>query len=312
MVKISRPTSNNDSAAKKKKNKKKINPNAIAMKVKAPVAKPNPFETIWSRRKFDILGKKRKGEERRIGLARSIAIEKRKKTLLKDYERSGKSSVFVDKRIGEQNEELGEFDKAILRSQREMRVKLSKKSKYNLSDGEEDEFEIQDDRLYPERDDFEDEVPFDEEDGDATEAEKRSLILKQLSANGTPSAHGTGVEGEENRQKTKKEVYDEIISKSKFFKAEKAKDKEENDQLIKKLDEQFTSLSSKSISNQMNVVNDVTSKNIMNMNSSKVETDQGQDDDYDKLLNVMVLDMRAAHQIGQKLLKKLHKKKKKD
>lgn len=76
MVKISRPTSNNDSATKKKKNKKKINPNAIAMKVKAPVAKPNPFETIWSRRKFDILGKKRKGEERRIGLARSIAIEK--------------------------------------------------------------------------------------------------------------------------------------------------------------------------------------------------------------------------------------------
>lgn len=30
--------------------------------------------------------------------------------------------MFVDKRIGEQNEELGEFDKAILRSQRERRV----------------------------------------------------------------------------------------------------------------------------------------------------------------------------------------------
>lgn len=38
--------------------------------------KDNPFETIWSRRKFDLLGKKRKGEERRIGLSRSIAIEK--------------------------------------------------------------------------------------------------------------------------------------------------------------------------------------------------------------------------------------------
>ncbi|XVE74380.1 hypothetical protein DITRI_Ditri12bG0012200 [Diplodiscus trichospermus] len=36
----------------------------------------NPFETIWSRRKFDILGKKRKGEERRIGLARSRAVQK--------------------------------------------------------------------------------------------------------------------------------------------------------------------------------------------------------------------------------------------
>ncbi|KAL4556610.1 hypothetical protein LXL04_039268 [Taraxacum kok-saghyz] len=290
MVKISRATSNSESGSKKKKkNKKKMNPNAIAMKMKAPVTKPNnPFETIWARRKFDILGKKRKGEERRIGLARSLAIEKRKKTLLKDYERIGKSSVFVDKRIGEQNEELGEFDKAILRSQREMRMKLSKKSRYNLSDGEDDEFETQDFSLYPERDDFEDEVPFDDQDGDANEAQKRSVILKQLSAHGTPGAHATGLEGEENRQKTKKEVYDEIISKSKFFKAEKARDKEENDLLIKKLDEQFTSLSSK-----VQVVNDLKSKDIKNVNSSKVEPDEEKDGDYDKLLNVMVLDMRA-------------------
>ncbi|KVI05291.1 Nucleolar protein 14 [Cynara cardunculus var. scolymus] len=220
----------------------------------------------------------------------------RKKTLLKDYEQSGKSSVFVDKRIGEQNEELGEFDKAILRSQREMRVKLSKKSKYNLSDGEEDEFDIEDGSLYPERDDFEDEVPFDEEeDGEVTEAEKRSVILKQLSAHGTPGAHATGIEGEENRQKTKKEVYDEIISKSKFFKvAEKAKDKEENDLLIKKLDEQFTSVqSSLAQPNQINVVKDVTSKSINHVISSKVEPDQEKADAYDKLLNEMVLDMRA-------------------
>lgn len=46
----------------------------------------------------------------------------RTKTLLKDYEQSGKSSVFVDKRIGEQTEGLPEFDKAILRSQRERQV----------------------------------------------------------------------------------------------------------------------------------------------------------------------------------------------
>ncbi|KAF7145580.1 hypothetical protein RHSIM_Rhsim04G0142900 [Rhododendron simsii] len=56
-------------------------------------------------------------------------------------ERSGKSSVFIDKRTGEQSDELGEFDKAILRSQRECQLKLYKKSKYNLSDGEEDEFD---------------------------------------------------------------------------------------------------------------------------------------------------------------------------
>lgn len=58
----------------KKKKNKKSGPSAKAMKQQAP--KPNPFESIWSRRKFDILGKKRKGEERRIGLARSRAIDK--------------------------------------------------------------------------------------------------------------------------------------------------------------------------------------------------------------------------------------------
>lgn len=47
---------------------------------------------------------------------------------------------------------------------------MNKKSKYNLSDGEEDELEIQG-GLFPERDDFEDELPFDEDDDDgATES----------------------------------------------------------------------------------------------------------------------------------------------
>lgn len=47
----------------------------------------------------------------------------RKNTLLKEYERSGKASVFVDKRIGEDKEGMEEFEKAILRSQREYKVR---------------------------------------------------------------------------------------------------------------------------------------------------------------------------------------------
>lgn len=61
-----------------------------------------------------------------------VAKLQRKKTLLKDYERSGKSSVFVDKRIGEENEDLGEFDKAILRTQRELRVIVFLRVKYHF------------------------------------------------------------------------------------------------------------------------------------------------------------------------------------
>ncbi|KAI3689692.1 hypothetical protein L2E82_47657 [Cichorium intybus] len=74
---------------------------------------------------------------------------------------------------------------------------LNEKCWYNLSDGEEDEFEIQDDNSYPVRDDFEDEVPFDEDED--KDSEKRSVIIKQLSATGTPGSH----EGEENAEKAR-------------------------------------------------------------------------------------------------------------
>lgn len=294
----------------KKKSSKRSGPNAVAMKQKAP--QPNPFETIWSRRKFDILGKKRKGEQRRIGLARSLAIEKRKKTLLKEYEQSGKSSVFLDKRIGEQNEVLGEFDKAIMRSQRERRLKLSKKSKYNLSDGEEDELEIQD-GLFPEKDDFDDEIPFDEdEDPDVDDGPagsgKKSAILGQLNHTPVQNAQQTGLAGQETRQKSKKEVMEEIISKSKFFKAEKAKDKEENEQLVDQLDQEFTSLVqseallSLTQPNKMNALRALVNKSNSKNEEKKHDTSPALDktaprlekpDSYDKLVSEMALDMRA-------------------
>ncbi|KAG6405565.1 hypothetical protein SASPL_133156 [Salvia splendens] len=120
--------SSSTGSAKKKKSKGKINKklsslNSDSKKIKWP--KENPFESIWSRRKFNILGKKRKDDERRrIGLSRSLAIQKRQKTLLKEYEQSTKSSTFVDKRIGEQNEGLEEFDKAILRLVGEMALDM--------------------------------------------------------------------------------------------------------------------------------------------------------------------------------------------
>ncbi|KAL3501525.1 hypothetical protein ACH5RR_035974 [Cinchona calisaya] len=290
----------------KKKSSKKSGPNAVAMKQKA--SQPNPFETIWSRRKFDILGKKRKGEQRRIGLARSLAIEKRKKTLLKEYEQSGKSSVFLDKRIGEQNEVLGEFDKAIMRSQRERQMKLSKKSKYNLSDGEEDDLEIQDD-FFPEKDDFDDEVPIDGDDDDSTTARgKKSAVLGQLNLSAVENAHQTGLAGQETRQKSKKEVMEEIISKSKFFKAEKAKDKEENEHFVEHLDQEFASLvQSEALllltqPNKMNALKALVNKTSSKNEEKKIQISSVPDktaprlekpDSYDKLISEMAMDMRA-------------------
>lgn len=47
------------------------------------------------------------------------------------------------------------------------------KSRFNLSDEEDDEYEDQDGGLYPGRDDFEDDVPFNEEDAEEAEAESK-------------------------------------------------------------------------------------------------------------------------------------------
>jgi nucleolar protein 14 len=70
-----------DAAEKKKSKGKKKGKNApakVAIKARGAVAaeRSNPFEAIWSRRKFDVLGKKRKGEEQRISRSRSEAIRK--------------------------------------------------------------------------------------------------------------------------------------------------------------------------------------------------------------------------------------------
>ncbi|XP_028761910.1 nucleolar protein 14-like [Neltuma alba] len=271
------------------------------MKVKAP--KENPFETIWSRRKFDIVGKKRKGEERRVGMARSRGIEKRNKTLLKEYEQRGKSSVFVDKRIGEKNEDLDEFGKAVLRSQREfqLRSKLNKKSKYNLSDGEEDDDEGLE---IPERDDFEDEMVSDDDDAVETGETENNSSVVDINNNTRIS----GEEGEPNKHKSKKEVMDEIISKSKFFKAQKAKEKEENEQLLEDLDQKFTALiQSKALLSlteprKMNSLGALVNKSITiepsNKDSlsgtQKIDTPMEEKPDaYDKLVKELALEIRA-------------------
>ncbi|CAM6021599.1 unnamed protein product [Sphagnum balticum] len=98
----------------------------------------NVFETLWTRRKFDVLGKKQKGESRRVGLSRSTAVDKRKKTLLQEYKQRGKVNAFLDHRFGEQDETLAEEDKAILRFQKERMAQLNRKSKFALQDDDDD------------------------------------------------------------------------------------------------------------------------------------------------------------------------------
>ncbi|KAG5553621.1 hypothetical protein RHGRI_011495 [Rhododendron griersonianum] len=120
-------------------------------------------------------------------ILRSQHKRQREKTLLSRVE---SHRCFIDKRTGEQNDELGEFDKAILRSQHKRQLKLNKKSKYNLSDGEEDEIDYQ--NGLQGRDDFEDEVPFDEEDVAAPDTETRESTSVKNHLAALPTRAGCG------------------------------------------------------------------------------------------------------------------------
>ncbi|XP_075522214.1 uncharacterized protein LOC142555294 isoform X1 [Primulina tabacum] len=294
------------SGSTKKKNKKNKSSLSVSksLAMKSKVQKDNPFESIWSRRKFNILGKKRKDEERRrVGLSRSLSVQKRQKTLLKEYEQSTKSSVFVDKRIGEQNEGLEEFHKAILRSQRVRKLNVNKKSKFNLSDGEEDGFDIEDNANFLGRDDYEDEEPFNEDDARQSFGSEKELDnMGQFDPRAEDDPESRSIQ--ENRQKSKKEVMEDIISKSKFFKAQKAKDKEENEEFIEQLDKDFMSLAqsqallSLTQPNKMGALRALANKSISNdvatsSGQEKISFQREQPDSYVKLVSEMALELRA-------------------
>ncbi|XP_020598862.1 nucleolar protein 14 isoform X2 [Phalaenopsis equestris] len=240
------------SVKKKKKGGKKrhlFGPMVASMKASKSL-RPNPFETIWSRRKFDILGKKKsKGEEVRIGLSRSLAIEKRKKTLMKEYEECSKSAKFIDRRLGEKDDTLLEFDKAIMRLQRERQSKLKRMSKYNLSDEEED-FTVPQAHLLSELDDFDEQLPLDndEDDGIAGVPE----LPRNLQSH--DSLENELHDVTEMRRKSNKQAYAEVIAKDKYFKAKKAEEREEINReiaalnkLTDELDERLISLNSQDL-----------------------------------------------------------------
>ncbi|KAL9268302.1 Nucleolar protein 14-like protein [Drosera capensis] len=309
--------------------------------------KPNPFETIWTRRKFDIIGKKRKGEERRIGLARSLAVEKRKKTLLKEDEQSGKASVFVDRRIGEKDDALGEFDKGILRSQGERqgcfcRITWILKSLFHCGCGSvcpsmmcngkyinslfkciylccrlnsrrvaciTCQLEKMKSLAFMETDDFHEELEHGDSDGDQSDDGKRSHILKQLGALSSDKFLANGsTEGEENRHRSSKEIYKEIMLKNKLYKAQKAEVKEENEMLTEQLDKDFESLmQAESLLSHtrpgklialLALVNKNIPKEIMEKDQTSVSgksslSKKEELDSYDKLYSEMLLEARA-------------------
>ncbi|CAA6657331.1 unnamed protein product [Spirodela intermedia] len=264
---------------KKKSAKRLLSAPGAAAQKSAQAVLENPFENIYSRRKLDVIGKKRKGEDR-----------SRRKTLLKDYEQSRKSSMFVDKRIGEADNALGEFDKGILRLQRERQQKLKKVNKYKLSDGEEDESEHYKGKLLSDVDDFQDDVPLDDDEADYIQ--KDSAAMRHLNYQSTHEPLEPSLLEEENRHKTKKEVMQEIIAKSNNGEGSgRTSDRTARQRFASLLQSKaFLSLSQP---NEANALKELPTKGHSKSESKEKALAKEQSDAYDKLVKELPMERRA-------------------
>jgi nucleolar protein 14 len=194
----------------------------------------NPFQFKTSARgpKFDVTTSKLANDNRlkgingRPGLAKSVGEERRRQTLLLEMQRRNKVGGLVDRRFGENDPSMTLEDKMIERFTREQQRSHKKGSMFDLEDDDDEpsegflthggkaiSFNEDEEAL---RDDFADEELPSGDESDVSNVERKRL--KRLRLEQAEEEEGLEEDGQPERKKTKKEIYEEIIAKSKLHK----------------------------------------------------------------------------------------------
>ncbi|XP_008149121.2 nucleolar protein 14 isoform X1 [Eptesicus fuscus] len=201
----------------------------------------NPFEVKVNRQKFQVLGRKTRHDVGLPGVSRARAIQKRTQTLLKEYRERDKSNVFIDKRFGEYNSSLSAEEKMMRRFALEQQRHHEKRNVYNLN--EEEELTHYGQSLA----DIEKLNDIVDSDSDP---EERGTLSAELTA-----AHFGGGElpqkrtsqqpgPEAERPRSRKELIEELIAKSKQEKRERQAQREDALELTEKLDRDWREIQS--------------------------------------------------------------------
>ncbi|KAK4565522.1 nucleolar complex protein 14 [Recurvomyces mirabilis] len=174
----------------------------------------------------------------RPGVTKSAGEEMRRKQLLPEMRQRNKVGGLVDRRIGEGDTSLTAEERAVQRFAREK----SGKKGGNMFDleGSDDEAMVGLTHLGRGLDDFDDEdLQGGGSDGSGSEdggfLKRKRLVVEGEKEEGFEEPVEDG-EQEPERKKTKKEVMEEVISKSKFHKYERQKTKEDDEDLREQLD----------------------------------------------------------------------------
>ncbi|XP_019408854.1 PREDICTED: nucleolar protein 14 [Crocodylus porosus] len=198
-------------------------------------ARNNPFEVKVNRQKFSVLGRRTKHDVGLPGVSRSKALRKRTQTLLKEYKEREKSNVFKDKRFAEYNSKISPEEKMMKRFALERQQNFGKKNIYNLNEDEELTHYGQ---SLADIEKLNDIVDSD------SDTEDRGALSAELTA-----AHFGGGGGllrkktvsrqqdeDEEKPKSRKELIEELIAKSKQEKRERQTKRENALELTEKLD----------------------------------------------------------------------------
>ncbi|KAK1241720.1 hypothetical protein MKX07_007543 [Trichoderma sp. CBMAI-0711] len=211
----------------------------------------NPFDLKHAARgpKFEVTTNSPKPGNASIkgrpGLAKAAAEEKRKQTLLVDMQRRNKVGGILDRRFGENDPTMTPEEKMLERFAREKQKAHKKSSLFDLEDDEPMDglthagrsltFDDQEELV----DDFnEDDLEEGDEDSDGSSREKRLKRLRAIIAAGEEEAE----DGEPERKKTKKEVMEEVIAKSKLHRYERQAAKDDDADLRMQLDKELPNI----------------------------------------------------------------------
>ncbi|KTF95379.1 hypothetical protein cypCar_00035724, partial [Cyprinus carpio] len=222
----------------------------------APEIQKNPFEVKINRKKFDVLGRKSKHDVGLPGVSRSRAIQKRKDTLLKEFRLKDKNNTFIDRRFGEYDSKLTPEEKILQRFTLERQSLAEMEKMTDVIDSDSD-------------------------------SEEKGLLSAELTA--THFGGGGGLlrkksagddEEEEHKPRSRQELIEELIIKSKQEKRERQTQKEEAQELTEKLDQEWKSI-----------------QNLLAHKTPKAErtdeTDKPKLDQYDMMVRELGFEMKA-------------------
>ncbi|KAJ8715794.1 hypothetical protein PYW07_010276 [Mythimna separata] len=198
--------------------------------------KMNPFEVHINREKIKVLGKKSKHDRGLPGVSRAKAIQKRKETLGTEMKLMNKTNAFIDRRIGEKNNQLSAEDRMVARFAAERAKQHNKKNIYNLAD---DEILTHRGQTLEQIEKFDDPRSEDEDDEDGR---KFGGLGDDFVAEGHFGGGMLSKTDAKDGAKSHKDLIEQLIAESKKRKAEKQKEKEQTLDLTEKLDSEWKDL----------------------------------------------------------------------